>query len=206
MSTNLQTIHSPEASVLPHGFSLDFHSAKLTDEQFEELCRNHSDAKFEMSAKGELIIMPPTSLDAGWRNSKLTTRTEIWSEKTRTGIVFDSSTMYTLPDGAKRSPDVSWMSKEKWNALTPSERRKFAHVVPEFVIELRSPTDYLGDVQDKMAEYVENGVKLGWLIDPAEQKVHIYRADGEVEILDNPEKISGEDVLVGFELNVREIW
>jgi Uma2 family endonuclease len=102
--------------------------------------------------------------------------------------------------------DVSWMPKEKWENLSPSERRKFSRVIPDFVIELRSPSDYLGDVQEKMTEYIENGVRLGWLIDPIERKVHIYRANGETEILENPEKISGENVLPGFELEVREIF
>lgn len=206
MASEIQSVQASDVFILPHGFSLDFHSARLTEEQFEELCRNHADAKFELTAQGELIVMPPTSLESGYRNTDLTTEVNLWSRKDKGGIVFDSSTMFTLPNGAKRSPDVSWMSRNKWDNLSSSERRKFARVVPEFVIELRSPTDYLGDVQDKMNEYIENGVQLGWLIDPIEQKVHIYRANGENEILDDPEKVSGEDVLPGFELNVREIW
>ncbi len=206
MANDIQSVQASDVFVLPHGFSLDFHSARLTEEQFAELCRNHADAKFELSAQGELIVMPPTSLESGYRNTDLTTDVNIWSRKDKTGIVFDSSTMFTLPNGAKRSPDVSWMSLEKWDSLSPSERRKFSRVVPDFIIELRSPTDYLGDLQDKMSEYIENGVQLGLLIDPIEQKVHVYRANGEIEILDNPEMVSGEDVLHGFELNVRGIW
>ena len=206
MVSETQSVQGSDVFVLPHGFSLDFHSARLTEEQFEELCRNHADAKFELTSQGELIVMPPTSLESGYRNTDLTTDVNIWSRKDKSGIVFDSSTMFTLPSGAKRSPDVSWMSRRKWDKLSPSERRKFARVVPDFVIELRSPTDYLGDVQDKMTEYIENGVRLGWLIDPIERKVHVYRANGEIEILDNPERVSGEDVLPGFELSVREIW
>lgn len=201
-----ETAYSPEASVLPHPFALDFGSERLTDEQFEALCRRQKDAKFELSADGELLVMPPTSLESGWRNSRLTRRTDVWAELDATGISFDSSTMYTLPNGAKRSPDVSWISLEKWNQLGPSERAKFSRVVPDFVIELRSPTDYLIDLRYKMAEYIENGVRLGFLIDPIERQVHIYRANGEIEILDDPESVSGEDVLKGFELNVREIW
>lgn len=206
MASEIQSIQPTDIFVLPQAFSLDFHSARLTEEQFEELCRNHADAKFELSAKGELIVMPPTSPESGWRNTKLTTKTDIWSEMNKTGIVFDSSTMFTLPNGAKRSPDVSWMTKEKWDSLSPSEKRGFSRVVPDFVMELLSPSDSLADTQMKMEEYIENGVRLGWLIDPLEQKVHIYRANGEVEILNNPETVSGEDILVGFELNVREIW
>jgi len=206
MVSETQSVQGSDVFVLPHAFSLDFHSARLTEEQFEELCRNHADAKFELTAQGELIVMPPTSLESGYRNTDLTTDVNIWSRKHKSGIVFDSSTMFTLPNGAKRSPDVSWMSRQKWDELSPSERRKFARVVPDFVIELRSPTDYLGDLEDKMTEYIENGVRLGWLIDPIERKVHVYRANGEIEILDNSEMVSGEDVLPGFELNVREIW
>jgi Uma2 family endonuclease len=206
MASDVQTIRSTETYLPTQPLTLDFHSARLTEEQFEELCRNNRDLKFEMSSKGELIIVPPTSPESGWRNSDLIIDIGNWSRKDKTGIVFGSSTMFTLPNGAKRSPDVSWMTKEKWESVSPSERRKFSRVVPDFVIELLSPTDNLLDAQEKMREYIENGVRLGWLIDPLEQKVHIYRADGEIEILDNPEKVSGEGVLQGFELNVRQIW
>lgn len=183
-----------------------FHFGGLTDEQFENLCKNHSDLKFELNKKGDLIIVPPTSPEAGWKNTELTTDVNNWSRFDKTGIVFDSSTMFTLPNGAKRSPDVSWMTKEKYNHLSESDKKTFSRIVPDFVIELRSPTDSLKPIQLKMAEYIKNGVKLGWLIDPNEKKVHIYRANGEVEILENPETVLGEDVLKGFELNVREIW
>ncbi len=206
MAGSVQTTDSTATRIPYFSFSLDFHSAPLSEEQFEELCRNNRDLKFEMSSEGELIIVAPTSPEAGWKNTKLITKTENWSEKDGTGIVFDSSTMFTLPNGAKRSPDVSWMTREKWESVSPSERRKFSHVVPDFVIELLSPSDNLADIQSKMEEYIENGVRLGWLIDPQERKVHVYRAGGAVEILDDPEKVSGEDVLQGFELNVRQIW
>ncbi len=206
MVNDIQTINATKTYFPTQPFHLDFHSARLTDKQFEELCRNSPDLKFEMSAKGELIIVPLTSPESGWRNSDLNFEVVRWSKKDKTGIVFDSSTMFTLPNGAKRSPDVSWMTKAKWNKLSTSERRKFSCVVPDFVIELRSPSDSLADTKTKMEEYISNGVLLGWLIDPLEQKVHIYRADGEIETLNNPEKVSGENVLNGFELNVREIW
>ena len=204
MTNNLQAAELASGFVLP--FSLDFHSARLTDEQFEELCRNHPDLKFELSAKGELIVMPPTSLESGWRNSDLIIEVGNWARKDKTGIVFDSSTMFTFPSGAKRSPDVSWILKERVEALPLAERQKFARIVPDFVIELRSPSDSINDLQQKMAEYIASGIRLGWLIDPLEQKVYVYRANSEVEILDNPENVSGEDVLHGFELNVRAIW
>ena len=206
MNVETQTAQRIKTNFPSEPFSLDFHSVQLSEQQFEELCRDNPDKKFELSAKGELVVMPPTSLESGWRNTELTTEVNIWSKSDKNGIVFDSSTMFTLPNGAKRSPDVSWMTLEKWNGLSQSERRKFARVVPDFVIELRSPTDALEDLQEKMTEYIENGGSLGWLIDPLEQTVHIYRAGGEIEILENPESVSGENVLKNFELNVRAIW
>ena len=205
MVSDLQSVNFPEVFPFPK-FTLNFRSEKLTEKQFQALCQNNPDLKFEMSAEGELIIVPPTSPESGWRNSDINFEVVKWSKKDKTGIVFDSSTMFTFPNGAKRSPDVSWMIWEKWESLTPSEKRKFSRVVPDFVIELLSPTDYLSDTQTKMEEYIENDVRLGWLIDPFEQKVHIYRANKEIEILENPEKVSGENILKGFELNVREIW
>ena len=206
MISNVQSVQSANSFILPQPFSLDFHSARLTEKQFERLCQNHPDLKFELSAKGELIVMPPTSMESGWRNTDLITEVNLWARKDKTGLVFDSSTMFTFPNGAKRSPDVSWILKKRVEKLSLAERRKFARIVPDFVIELRSPSDALEDLQNKMAEYIENGVRLGWLINPSEKKVHIYRTNGEVEILENPKKVSGEDVLIGFELSVREIW
>lgn len=206
MASNIQSIYSTDVPFPIQSFSLDFHSARLTEKQFEELCRNNPNMKFELSAKGKLVIMPPSSMETGWRNSDLAAEVTFWARKDKTGIVFDSSTMFTFPNGAKRSPDVSWILKKRVEKLSLAERRKFARIVPDFVIELRSPSDALADLQNKMTEYIENGVRLGWLIDPSEKKVHVYRTNGEVEILENPKKVSGEDVLVGFELNVREIW
>ncbi len=206
MANNVQSVQSSNIFILPQPFSLDFHSARLTEKQFEELCQNHPDLKFELSAKGELIIMPPTSMESGWRNNDLSYDVTTWARKDKTGVVFDSSTMFTLPSGAKRSPDVSWILKKRVEKLSLAERRKFARIVPDFVIELRSPSDALEDLQNKMAEYMENGVRLVWLIDPSEKKVHVYRSNGKVEILENPEKVSGENVLQEFQLNVREIW
>ena len=206
MPTELQTSDRSSGYIPSERMSLNFRNARLSDEQFEELCRNNQDLKFEMSARGELIIVPPTSPESGWRNSELNFAVVEWSKTDGTGIVFDSSTLFTLPNSAKRSPDVSWMTKEKWEAISPSERQKFSRVVPDFVIELLSPTDDLDETRTKMDEYVENGIKLGWLIDPAERKVYIYRANGSGEILENPTELSGEDVLPGFRLDVTKIW
>lgn len=206
MGSDIESTRRTKNFVPLESFSLNFQRARLTDEQFENLCRNHRDLSFEMSAKGELIIMPPTLPDSGWRNNDLSFQVTAWSKKDKTGIVFDSSTIFTFPNGAKRSPDVAWLKREKWDNLTEAEREKISRLVPDFVIELRSSTDALRNLQSKMREYIENGVRLGWLIDPKNKKVYVYRANGETEILDNPETVSGEDVLKNFELNVREIW
>lgn len=187
-------------------FILNVKKVHLTEEQFEELCQDNPDVRVELTAKGELVIMPPTGYDSGWRNSELNYQVSSWSRRDKTGIVFDSQTMFTFPNGAKRMPDVSWIRKEKTLHLTAEDKKGFARVTPDFVIELRSPSDDLEDLKDKMIEYIENGVRLGWLIDPLEKRVHIYRPEREPEILDDPETISGEDVLAGFTLNVREVW
>ena len=184
----------------------DFSPMNLTDEQFESLARNHPDLNLELSAEGELIIVAPTLPYTGEKNADLIFEVELWARNDKTGVVFDSSSLFTFPNGAKRSPDVSWVLREKWDALSDAEKKSFSRLVPDFVIELRSQSDSLSGLQKKMSEYISNGVRLGWLIDPLEQKVHIYRAGGEVEVLNDPEKVSGEDVLQGFELSVREIW
>ncbi len=187
------------------GMRFSFFVGELSDKQFEKLCSKNRDFKIEQTAEGELIIMPPTLPDSGWRNSDLNTDVNNWNRKEKKGIVFDSSTYFTLQNGARRCPDVTWMRREKWDSLTEEQRKKVSRIIPDFVIELRSSTDSLKPLQAKMREYIENGIKLGWLIDPKNRKVHIYRANGEVEILQNPEILSGEDVLAGFELNVQEI-
>jgi len=184
----------------------DFRPLGLSDEQFENLCRNHPDLNVEMSAEGELIIVPPTLPYTGKKNSDLNFHVQVWARKDKSGVVFDSSTLFTFPNGAKRSPDVSWVLRKKWENLSEYEKRRFSRLVPDFVIELRSLSDSLKTLKKKMAEYIANGVRLAWVIDPDEQKVYVYRANGEIEVLNNPEMVSGEDVLNGFELKVRDIW
>ncbi len=203
MMATARNIHRLSA-LMPVPYTLSF--GKLSDEQFETVCRKHPDLMFELTAKGELIIMPPTLPDTGWKNSELNADVTIWNRKAKTGIVFDSSTIFTFPNGAKRSPDVAWIAREKWDDFSQEEKKKVSKITPDFVIELRSSTDTVKSLQAKMREYIENGVKLGWLIDPENKTVQIYRANGEVEILKNPERLSGEDVLVDFELDVREIF
>jgi Uma2 family endonuclease len=185
---------------------LDLHPAiELTDEQFEQICRANRDLRLERTAKGELIVMPPTGGETGNRNIKLSTRVEIWSSQTNLGLAFDSSTGFKLPNGAIRSPDASWVRLERWQALTPLQRRKFIPLCPDFAIELLSPTDELTDTQAKMQEYLVNGLRLGWLINPKAKQVEIYRLGQPVEILQNPASLSGETVLPGFVLDLTEI-
>ncbi|GAX42015.1 hypothetical protein NIES4075_30130 [Tolypothrix sp. NIES-4075] len=177
----------------------------LTDEQYFQLCQNNRDYRFEHTAKGELLIMPPTGSDTGRRNVKITTQLDIWNSQNNLGEVFDSSTGFTLPNGAKRSPDASWVKIERWNALTPEQQESFAPICPDFVVELRSRTDSLKELQDKMQEYIDNGASLGWLIDRKNNRVEIYRPLKDVEILENPATLSGEDVLPGFVLDLTAI-
>lgn len=178
----------------------------LTDEQYFQLCQNNRYYKFERSATGELIIMSPTGGETGNRNFNLAVKFGIWNKQTKLGLAFDSSTGFKLPNGADRAPDLSWVKIERWNGLTPEQKKKFLPLCPDFVIELRSETDTLKTLRNKMQEYLENGTQLGWLIDPQNQRVEIYRLGKEVEILQSPVNISGEDVLPGFVLDLQEIW
>ncbi|MBN3944588.1 Uma2 family endonuclease [Nostoc sp. NMS9] len=177
----------------------------LTDEQFFQMCQKNRDYRFERTASGELLIMPPTGSDTGNRNFDMVVELGIWNKQTKLGKGFDSSTGFTLPNGAERSPDASWVKIERWNALSPEQQEKFAPICPDFVVELRSRTDSLKELQEKMQEYIENGTQLGWLIDRKNKRVEIYRSGKDVEILDNPASLSGENVLPGFVLDLQQI-
>jgi len=178
----------------------------MNDDEFFDFCQRHKDLRIEMQADGEIIIMPPTGSETGIKNFKLTGMFWTWVEKDGGGEGFDSSTGFVLPNGAKRSPDLSWIKSEKWNAIPKAKRKKFAPVCPDFVVELRSETDSLAKLQTKMEEYIENGAALGWLIDAEKRKVYVYRPKAEVEVLENPAEISGEPLHQGFTLNLKEIW
>ncbi|WP_017292888.1 Uma2 family endonuclease [Geminocystis herdmanii] len=179
---------------------------QLNDEQFFELCHKHKDLRFERNAQGDLIIMPPTGGLTGNRNADLTYQLIAWNRQKKLGKVFDSSTGFKLPNGANRSPDASFLTLEKWHNLTPSQQEKFLPLAPDFVIELKSPSDKLTDTQKKMEEYIDNGVKLGWLINPEQKEVEIYRQGQEKDVLNNPKIISGEDILPDFTLYLTEIF
>ena len=179
---------------------------KLTDDQFFQLCQENENIRLERTAKGELIIMSPAGGETGNSNAGLTAQIWIWNESHKLGKVFDSSTGFKLPNGADRSPDASWVKLERWDALTPEQQKKFPTLCPDFVVELMSPSDSLKETQDKMKEYRDNGAVLGWLINRKSRQVEIYRLNQEVEVLESPANVSGEDVLPGFILNLESIW
>jgi Uma2 family endonuclease len=179
---------------------------EVSDQQFFELCQLNRDLRLERTSQGDLVIMPPTGGETGRTNFELTGFFGHWVHADGTGVGFDSSTGFTLPNGATRSPDLAWVKCERWEALTPKQRRQFPPLCPDFVLELRSPSDALATVQAKMQEYLDNGAHLGWLIDPIEKKVYTYRLQAAVECLDNPQTISGDPVLPGFVLELGKIW
>jgi Uma2 family endonuclease len=179
---------------------------KLTDDQFYQLCQGNPNIKLERNALGELLIMPPTGGETGKRNATLISRFIVWNEEAQLGEVFDSSTCFNLPNGADRSPDVSWIQQDRWDALTPAEKEKFPPIAPDFVLELMSPSDSLKATQAKMQEYIDNGIKLGWLINRQNRTVEIYRLGQSVEILQLPVMLSGEETLLGFRLNLNFVW
>ena len=179
---------------------------EMSDEQFAEFCGLNRDLHIERTATGELEIMSPTKGPTGNRNAKITTQLENWTQRDGTGLSFDSSMGFTLPNGAIREPDASWVPKSRLAALSPQDRDRFIPVCPDFVLELRSDTDRLSVLQAKMQEYMDNGARLGLLIDPQDRRVYIHRPDQEVETLENPETVSADPVLPNFTLDLREIW
>jgi Uma2 family endonuclease len=179
---------------------------QMTDKQFYEFCLANRDLRIERTAKGEVIIMPPAFSDTGNRNMKISQQVANWAEQDGTGEVFDSSAGFTLPNGATRSPDASWIRSERWNALSDEQKASFAPICPDFVIELRSSSDTLSGLQAKMQEYIENGAVLGFLIDRKNTTVHVYRLGQPPEILEQPEMVSGDPELPGFVLRMAKIW
>ncbi|AFY84527.1 Uma2 family endonuclease [Oscillatoria acuminata] len=180
---------------------------QVTPEQFAAIASVNPELKLERTATGELIVTPPTGGETGYRNIRIAYFLVKWiEEEGGNGIAFDSSTGFTLPNGANRSPDAAWVSRERWQALTPAQRKGFVPLFPDFVIELRSESDRLATLQSKLQEYIDNGTQLGWLIDPQQQQVEIYRVGQEVEIVVNPSQLSGETVLPGFVLNLQRVW
>jgi len=181
-------------------------SLKFTDDKFVEMVAANKDLRLELSSQGELSIMSPTGGETGDRNLELGGQVWFWNRQNGLGKAFDSSTGFKLPNGATRSPDVSWIKIERWNALTPEQRKRFLPLCPDFVIELVSESDDLADTQAKMREYIANGLRLGWLINPKNKQIEIYRPNQEIEVLESPTSLSGEDVLPGFILDLQPIF
>ncbi|HWQ31577.1 MAG TPA: Uma2 family endonuclease [Blastocatellia bacterium] len=178
---------------------------RMTDDEFFEFCVRNRELRIEMTKDGEMLIMPPVGSEGGHRNYKLIGRFMAWDEADGTGVGFDSSAGFKLPNGAKRSPDLSWIRRERWEAIPAGKRKKFAPICPDFVVELRSETDRLEMLKAKMEEYIENGTQLGWLIDPIEKKVYIHRPRTRVKVLNHPQTLSGEPLLKGLTLSLAGI-
>jgi Uma2 family endonuclease len=181
---------------------LSLENVGLTDEQFERLCWANKDWQFERTAKGKFVIMPPGGGVSGNREADLITDLNLWNRQTGLGKVFSSSTIFRLPNGGDRAPDAAWVEGSRWDALTEEERESFPPICPDFVIELRSRTDALTPLREKMQEYLHSGLRLGWLINPQQQQVEIYRPNRNVEIVRFPVRLSGEAVLPGFVLDL----
>jgi len=179
----------------------------VTPEQFAALAASNRELQLERTAQGELIVNPPTGWETGERNFSIIGQFYRWyEENSASGKAFECSTGFTLPNGAIRSPDAGWISQDRWDALSEEQQGTFANICPDFVVELRSKSDTLKSLQEKMQEYLDNGAKLGWLIDPQNRTVEVYRVGLEVEVLSNPSELSGEDILPGFVLNLRRVW
>jgi len=181
-------------------------SLKLTREAFLDLVAANPELQLERTSTGELVIMPPTGGETGDRNDEISFQIRAWNKQTKLGKTFNSSTGFNLPNGATRSPDASWVRIDRWEALTSAEQEAFPPLCPDFVVELRSPTDNLKKLQAKMQEYIEQGAQLGWLIDPKTKQVEIYRLGQDKEVLSQPTTLSGEDVLPGFVLDLRPVF
>jgi Uma2 family endonuclease len=178
----------------------------ISDRTLEQLCQENPELRFETDARGKLIVMSPTGSLTGERNSDLNYQLQAWNRQSKLGKVFDSSTGFKLSNGSTRSPDVSWIAINRWDSLTKEQKRGFAPIDPDFVIELMSPTDNLADLQQKMSEYKSCGVKLGWLINPDAKEVEIYRLEQNIEIISNPSLLSGEDILSGLTVDLANIF
>ena len=191
---------------LPINLSSLLAMPQMSDEQFYDFCRTNPDLRIERNANGEIVVMPPAFAETGNRNGRVFGQLYVWAEADGTGEVFDSSSGFTLPNGATRSPDAAWILSDRWNRLEPEQQASFAPIAPDCVVELRSSSDTLASLQDKLAEYVANGVRLGLLIDRKRCQVHLYRPGQGPKILDQPEAVNCEPELPGFELKMGRVW
>jgi Uma2 family endonuclease len=211
MNANMADVLMPK--VLPKRaravrFRIEFEDdgPKMTADEFWEFCQANPDLRAELTKDGELNVMPPTGFGTSERNAEIIFQLTLWAKKAETGKATESNAGFILPNGATYAPDAAWTSNERLAKFTEKEKEKFLPLCPDFVIELRSFSDNLNELKAKMQEYVENGARLGWLIDPKEKKIHVYRPGRAAEVLQNPQTVAGEDVLPGFELDLTEIW
>ena len=203
------TSRLPDSPVSPEGVVLSLQLRpviRLSDDEFFEFCQLNRDLRIERTAGGGITIMPPTGGETSDRNSEINMQLRLWAKRDGTGVTFDSSGGFVLPSGAMRSPDASWVLRDRFTALTAEQRAKFPPLCPDFVIELRSTTASLPALRSKMQEYIDNGVRLGWLIDPREEQVHVYHPESPVEILARPQSVSADPLLPGFSLDMADIW
>jgi len=198
-----RNLTQPDALIPPDLIGL---TQSVTPEQFERLCQEYRDLRLELTSTGELIVMPGTGALTGMRNSDLTYQLMAWTKNDGSGVCFDSSTIFALPNNARRSPDASWVKRERWDSLSERQQKGFAPICPDFVVELRSESDRLPTLHSKMLEYIANGALLGWLIDPLKRRVYVYRPHEELVILESPEIVSGDPLLPGFILKTDELW
>lgn len=196
----------PVDATLSDSLIVNLRSLRVTHQQFFQLCKDNPELRLELTAQGELIAMSPTGSKTGLRNTVIIRQLAEWAKRDGNGVTFDSSAGFTLPNGAQRSPDASWLRKARWQALSPEEQESFAPLCPDFVVELRSPSDAVEVVQSKMSEYLDNGAELGWLFDPQTKRVYVYRPGTEVECLENPAKVEGDSPVEGFILDADEVW
>jgi Uma2 family endonuclease len=185
---------------------LNAENVGLTAEQFYRLCGDNPELRIELTAQKEIIIMSPTGSKTGWRCGEIFRQLANWAKQNDTGLAFDSNTGFILPNGAERSPDTSWIRRERWDRLTPEQQEVFAPICPDFVIELRSPSDTLAELQAKLEEYIANGAQLGFLIDPFDRHVYVYRPNRPAECMDQPESAGGDPELPRFNLQLNELW
>jgi Uma2 family endonuclease len=201
----MATAFSPIDLHVPPNFIVDVKNV-FTSEQFEQLCRDNRDIRMELTSQGELILMPPTGSKTGLRNAEITRQFATWAKADDKGVVFDSSTGFVLANGARRSPDLAWVRRERWEALSEEEQEGFAPLCPDFVIELRSRSDNLPPLQEKMEEWIANGASMAWMLDQLRKRVYIYRPNQPLETVGDPETVAGDPLLPGFILNLRDIW
>lgn len=204
--TYLPTRFPPRMKYARMHLEFESGSEKMTPDEFWDFCAENRKIRAELTKDGEVIIMPPTGFETSDRNSEINFQLKKWSKTDKSGTATESNAGYILPNGATYAPDAAWTSNDRLDKFTAEEKKKFLRICPDFVLELRSSSDSLRDLKSKMEEYMENGARLGWLIDPREQKVHIYKPGQKAKMVDNPKTVSGEDILVGFELDLTEIW